>query len=344
MADNKKPTVYGEERVVEAEGGYREKPDPNEAELVMLYGPSGAGKTFAQLRAAPNFLWITAPGGTKPYRKALGGFAPCSLEVDSWGIEEVTEIIEQLAGKTNKATGKKFDGIAIDDGTLISDVTHQRKRNNHKTDYAYWDDLKAVFITFRQRARSCGLHVFGNWHEKGPEEKNGQLIRGGPKMPMKDLTESIPAMFDLVARCGVEDASFGAEATGFWPGTFIVDRNETRWVTKDRDGIALPKGPMNLGQLLRVAGYKLALPPGLEFFEEIIPKVADAIVKEPEAAQALSQDVADYTIKELKGKATFSDERIYTCVDWILSDIRDRATILSYHANRLEKFGVKVAI
>ena len=61
----------GTPQQVVSRGGFSDA--PTEPELALLYGPSGAGKTFAMLRAAPNFLWLAAPGALKPIAKALAG-------------------------------------------------------------------------------------------------------------------------------------------------------------------------------------------------------------------------------------------------------------------------------
>ena len=161
-------------------------------------------------------------------------------------------------------------------------------------------------------------------------------------MPAADLQESVPVLFDFVARCGVvSKPKLGSSKNEpeHWSGVFIVDRNESQWITKDRDGIAPPAGPMNLGQILRLAGYKLSRPPGLEFFDKLIDPVAAAIVAQEITEKQAYQEVAEATLGQLES-TNFDATLRRVCVDWILSDIKDRVFILTYHANSLKKYGV----
>lgn len=345
MAEAKSPV----QKQVTSDAGYRRTPD--EAELALIYGPVGSGKTFALLRAAPNFLWVVSPGGIKPYRQALGGYKPETITVTNWGIEQFTQLLSQVAGRKN-SYGMPFDGVVIDDGSLIAEVTYGQAKarvGGGGMSYHQWEELKQLFIRFRQEARACGLHVFSNFHEKAPEERDGHFTRGGPLLPVRQLIESIPATFDFVARATVEPGGVSALTRDFsvpdhWPGIFIVDRCEAQWVTKDRDGVAPPRGPMNLRQILLLAGYTLSLPPGLEFFDDVIPKVAEAFAFGAVDGRALNQDVATFVADKLKGQPNFDSARILACIDWALSDIRDRAMLLRYNANKLAKYGVQVTL
>lgn len=338
------------------ESGYVDRPtDPL---LFLEYGKPGLGKTFVMLRGAANFLWIAAPGGLKPLREALGGYRPVEINTMDWGIEELISILPQAATMKNKNTGAPFEGVGIDDWSHMADISYKRaeveyeRRCNSgemtRNKFAFWDIVKEPHLRFRQTARSCGMNVFANAHVRFPStDDKGVFHPGGPLLPMKQLSETVPQVFDLVLRGGIDAGApkIGEERSNtidFWPGVFLCDPRDSQWITKDRDGFALPKGPMNLGVLARCAGYKLGYPPGLEFFWELTYKVGDAIIAGGTTTNEkdLRQSVANETVKRLTGKPAFDRPRIECCVEWILTDIRDYVAIMRPRANRLGKFGV----
>ncbi len=280
-----------------------------EPAFVLIYGPSGAGKTTDCGYSFPNGLFIAARGALTSVRSVCG-YTPAQIEVQS--IDEVTDQILALSQQ-----GGKYDAIVIDDFSFLAEQQFslfEQQTQNSSNVFLKWGLLRDCVLRFRNAARYCKSHVILNCWERGPKSNmDGTRTRGGPMLSGK-LPESVPAMCDIVLRCGTEPLRKP------WPGVYKCEASPN-FVMKDRTDIAgrLGVAPMNLGELLRAAGHTISRLKGLEWQEEFVVKVSQEMI---EAGAANDTTLANkyYALLVEQGQ----DVRV---ARWTLRDALDRAVI-----------------
>jgi hypothetical protein len=269
--------------------------------MIAAYGPSGIGKTTDMIYSFPNALFIAAPGALKPGRFVIG-FEPESREAST--IMEATKIVEEEAKK------KKYTAIVCDDFSLLADQTVQRldgKFSGHKL----WGEVRNAVIDFRAAARQGGMHIAVTAHESPPKQNGGLFQRGGPRLPGR-MPEDFPTACDLVVRAAFEPNRRG------WHAVYRCTPDDTTWVTKDRHGVTPDRAPMNTAEILRAAEYQIPRAPGLEWQEELVEVLANALLASPEAeAELVAQGI------ELAREHTSDDLH----VRWVIRDALDRASL-----------------
>lgn len=277
--------------------------------FVLTYGPSGSGKTTDCGYSFPNGLFIAARGALKSVNSVCG-YSPAQIEVQS--IDEATDTILKL-----QQQGGDYDAIVIDDFSFLAEQQFamlEQKFARSSNVFAKWGALRDCVLRFRNAARYCKSHVILNCWEKGPKSSaDGSRTRGGPMLSGK-LPESVPAMCDIVLRCGNEPMRKP------WQGVYKCEQSNN-YVMKDRTDVCtrLQTAPMNLGEILRAGGYKVSRLKSLEWQEEFVEQVAQALLQGDGSQD--SQIANDYYQKLLENKI---DPRV---ARWTLRDAMDRAVI-----------------
>lgn len=284
---------------------------------VCLYGPSGSGKTTDCLYAMPRALYIATPGALKPSVGVVGFALHSSQIVDAPDLATVTKLLPKL--------NNDFDGVVVDDFSLLVERELARLESRH-TGFKLWGALRDSVLEFRDVARACKKHVLTNAHESPPQTKaNGKYVRGGPKLP-SDLPETFPVQCDLVLRAFNEPSR-----TGAWKMVYRCGPNDFSYVTKDRHSVTPDMAPMNVGEILRAAGYTLRRAPGLEWMEPVVEKIAQRAAEVPfqqhgQLAQQIVQFIAQSHTQDLRH------------IRWALRDGFDRWTIRVARQNILSGF------
>ncbi len=277
--------------------------------FVLTYGPSGSGKTTDCGYSFPNGLFIAARGALKSV-SSVCGYTPAQIEVQT--IAEATNTILELQKK-----GGNYDAVVIDDFSFLAEqqfAVIEKKFARSSNTFAKWGALRDCVIDFRNAARYCRFHVILNCWEKGPKSNtDGTRTRGGPMLSGK-LPESVPAMCDIVLRCGNEPMRKP------WTGVYKCEQSPN-YVMKDRTDVVsrLGTAPMNLAEILRAGGYQVSRLESLEWQEEFIEKVASELLKGDGSQDSV---VANDYFQKLKGNGI--DARV---ARWTLRDALDRAVI-----------------
>lgn len=277
--------------------------------FVLTYGPSGSGKTTDCGYSFPNGLFLAARGALKSV-SAVCGYTPAQVEVQT--IDEATQTILELQKK-----GGQYDSVVIDDFSFLAEqqfASIEKKFSRSSNAFAKWGALRDCVINFRNAARYCRFHVILNCWEKGPKSNNdGTRTRGGPMLSGK-LPESVPAMCDIVLRCGTEPMRKP------WTGVYKCEQSPN-YVMKDRTDVVsrLGTAPMNLAEILRAGGYKVSRLQNLEWQEDFVEKVAEELLKGDGSQDSV---VANEFFGKLKSNGV--DARI---ARWTLRDALDRAVI-----------------
>jgi hypothetical protein len=287
--------------------------DPGGPAFVVTYGRSGVGKTTDQGYSFPNALFLAAPGALKPL-PALCGFSPKVFDCAT--IDAATKAIEAAA------KAKTVDAIVVDDFSFMAEHTFNLLENKF-SGYKLWGKLREYVLDFRAAARYAGIHVVVNCWEQVPMTKpDGTRIRGGPKLS-GDLPEQLPAMADLVLRATFDPARRP------WGAVYRCDGG-LDWTGKDRDAGTPSPAPLNLGEILRLNGYRVSRLPTLPWQEEVVAGVAAKLLEgAPEGdGPILEAFYADLTAKGIDPRHA----------RWTIRDAWDRATLTRAKATRWATF------
>lgn len=277
--------------------------------LSLSYGPSGIGKTTDTGLSFPNALFIAAPGALQSIRN-VAGYEP--LVENASTLLDVTKLVSKVGEYRAKGADVKIDAVVVDDFSYLAEQTFaslEKKFNG----FRLWGELRDAVLDFRNAARFAKVHVVVNCWEQAPKDKpGGGRVKGGP-MLSGNLPEQVPAMFDMVLRCGLDPMRKP------WPGIYqcVADPN---YVMKDRLNIASAAhpAPMNMAELIRAAGYEVSRRADAVWQEEMVEKVSRAIL---ESGPAREKEVVNATYADLIKHVSVPMAR------WTLRDAMDRAVI-----------------
>jgi hypothetical protein len=277
--------------------------------LSLSYGPSGIGKTTDTGLSFPNALFIAAPGALQSIRN-VAGYDP--LVENATTLLDVTKLVSKVGEYRAKGADVKIDAVVVDDFSYLAEQTFaslEKKFNG----FRLWGELRDAVLDFRNAARFAKVHVVVNCWEQPPKDKpGGGRVKGGP-MLSGNLPEQVPAMFDMVLRCGLDPMRKP------WPGIYqcVADPN---YIMKDRLNVASAAhpAPMNMAELMRAAGYTVSRRTDAAWQEEMVEKVAKTII---EAGPGREKEVVNSTYIDLIKHVTVPQAR------WTLRDAMDRAVI-----------------
>lgn len=277
--------------------------------LSLSYGPSGIGKTTDTGLSFPNALFIAAPGALQSIRN-VAGYSP--LVENASTLLDVTKLVNTVGSYKAKGADTKIDAVVVDDFSYLAEQTFaslEKKFNG----FRLWGELRDAVLDFRNAARFAKVHVVVNCWEQAPKDKaGGGRVKGGP-MLSGNLPEQVPAMFDMVLRCGQDPMRKP------WQGIYqcTLDPN---YIMKDRLNVASAAhpAPMNMAELIRAAGYQISRHADMPWQEEMVEKVATSML---EAGPNQDKDIANKVYADLIRHATVPQAR------WTLRDAMDRAVI-----------------
>jgi hypothetical protein len=281
--------------------------------VVATYGPSGVGKTTELLYSFPNGFFVAPPGALKPAYHVVG-HVPASGEAQT--IMDATALVKSTA------KAGKHDAVIVDDFSLLAESTVnvlEKKLSGFKL----WGGIRDAVLEFRDVARHAGLHVILTAHESAPRTMNGTFIRGGPKLPGR-LPEDVPTACDLVLRAATDQNRRG------WHAVYRCTIDDPNWVTKDRHGVTPDRAPMNTAEILRMAGYTIRRAPGLEWQEELVTVLSQALVESPAAEEKALMAAAVDMCRE------HTENDLH--VRWVMRDALDRAALIRARSNVLNMF------
>jgi hypothetical protein len=292
--------------------------------FVVICGPAGCGKSVDITRAVgPTAVIAAAAGALKPIEPVLG--TTILMEYPATTIEEATKHLREL-GKAIAVGGKKMPVVpqwyVADEFSYMADRTWNRLEKRI-SGFALWGKMRDVCIEFRDAARESGIGVIASCWDQGPVTKSsGKFIRGGPQLP-SDLPEKFPGIADYIFQ-----AQHDVSRTP-WPWRYRT-RGDANWALKDRDHKTPMYAPMNLGEILRFAGYTLPRPAHVPWMDDVVEELAGHF-----SAVAAGQhgQLAEEAYQMLLGYG--HDPRH---VKWAVTDARDRALLRVAHAQSWAHF------
>jgi AAA domain len=306
--------------------------------LLLTYAPSGYGKTTDLVLSFPRFLFICQPGGLLP-AETVAGYRPNQIRTAKT-FDHLIQIVEQEKKKQEKAKDRIWDGICVDDWSLMSDTSlaefeqdYPIAQNGKKDTNAFWAKVRRKLLEVRDTLRYSDLHMICNAHERGPhnDERKG-YIPGGPALP-GTMPADMPKTFDAVLRVVPGDG------IPVWPFAYRADENDTSWVTKNRFNI-YGDFPMNLGEMLRLfygveGKWAIRRHESMPWQEEMVEKISQKLAPYPlnsEEHVVMRQRLMDSMRKRLP-EAT-NRQLVWTLRDGmhraVLRDLRERAILSRY--------------
>jgi len=234
--------------------------------LVMSYGSSGNGKTVDMGYSYPNALFIATRGSLLSIKNTCG-YMPATLDLPN--IQEATKLVMELKDNT------EFDAVVVDDFSHLADKTMVDIEKKYKG-WDVYSQMNQIVLDFRNAARYAGVHIAINCWEAHPKtnRNTGAFTRGGALLSGK-LPESLPALCDLVLRCGKDPMK-----PTQWKGIYKCQL-DTQYTMKDRFGVCynLDPVPQNIAEILRSANIPLSRLKGLEWQEEIVEQSSTAFLE-----------------------------------------------------------------
>ncbi len=286
----------------------------------ILYAPLKSGKTADALAAFPGAVYIAAPGALSAAESLWGYEQPKAHDLESF--RDVRQFAEKLPSGTV--------ALVVDDATLIADRTVNALKDRGVSGFDLWAAMFTTAIRMRDSLRRRGIHVVFTCHERGAHMDQGVRVKGGPSFPGQ-VAQKLPAAADLLLRAEARPG-----LTGFgWPMVYRTSPHAdwlqgSRYTTPDLC-------PMNLGEILRLAGFAIPRLRGLEWQEKIAEVVAGQImskgIADADHVKATLQAVKDYALAKLSK----SEPHVY----WALRDGYDRAMFRTANAaSRRSMWGV----
>lgn len=258
-----------------------------EPAFIVTAGESGEGKTLDQILAFAGCAVFAAQEGALKPAWSVG-----RVDLESMGRRVVIHTVEDaiklarylVANPVIK--GVRILAIVIDDLSLLMKNTYREiakvnpptNRKGEVDGFEVWDKVGDRVLEFAQVCRWAGLHVATSTHLRPPETVKDMntgifsFFKGGPEMPSRKLTRQLPYFADVVYLTGVEPGRTP------WHGVYKCIEGDPQFHMKDRHHIVRGQAPMNLGEILRFAGYILPRPQGLEWMEEVAEGIAQALL------------------------------------------------------------------
>lgn len=238
--------------------------------LDVVYGESGHGKTADVGRAFPRSVFLGPPGAFKPI-STTWGFKPEPL-VTVRTLYDVINLVVQI--KNDPASAEKFDGIVIDDVSVLGDNTLAQLENQFSNKQQMWGELMKTIKSLREIVRyGTPMHIGVTAHVQDAyvDDVSRRERPGGPKCGSRNTTSAWAYVADKCLRTESD------KSRKPFPVVYHCEPGSDRWLLKDRDSVAPRRGPVNLGEQHRAAGTTIRRLPGLEWQDEWAHRVDQEI-------------------------------------------------------------------
>ena len=317
---------------------------PSDPSFSIVYDFLKSGKTACVLAAfGDRAVYIAAPGALSP-AEAVWGFP-----------QPKAKDLETFADVRKFAEGNDVSGaiaLVCDDASLIADRTVNYYKMKGVGGYDLWGAVFTSAIRMRDTLRRRGMHIAFTCHPAPAGTREGVRHLGGPAFPGQ-IAMKLPAAADLLlrgeARPGAAASAAGADlglgagnggsladptaivatapaaSASFsfgWPRVFRTSLHPD-WMQGSRYGTP-DMAPMNLGEILRLAGFQIPRMKGLEWQENVAQALAQKLIEAPGLGDSarvrdILLKVKDYVLTRF----TKTEAHAY----WALRDGYDRAVL-----------------
>jgi len=210
---------------------------------ILIYGPSGIGKTSLAATLSGNTLLLDAEAGVSSIRKASNSIDVISLATDDKGIlldEEARferfktfcEFIEQ------DTTKKTYQNIFIDSLTEVSQNIMKHFESRYDG-FKMWGEYASAMVDLLKFFRDIGHYRVIFTALETSTETDGTIIYS-PNVGGKKAKEALLPVFDEVFRMIVDEEK----------NRFFVTQPTAKTLAKDRSGVLAPLEKANLGEVM----------------------------------------------------------------------------------------------
>jgi hypothetical protein len=290
---------------------------PHDPSFSILYADLKAGKSSDALAAFPRGVYIAAPGALAPAEQVWGFDQPPRHDLETF--KDISKFATSLNGSTL--------ALICDDATLIADRTANYLRGKGLNGWDLWAAVLSQAIHMRDTLRRRGFHIVFTCHPRTAHTDNGVRVRGGPSF-QGQCADKLPAAADFLLRAEARnDGLSGAPAVG-WHMVYRTGYSPD-WLQGSRYHTPDP-APMNLGEILRLAGYSIPRLPGLEWQEALADALARRLCDVGLGDAVLVQDA----LERVRDKALRSFTRSEAHAYWAVRDGYDRAVLWTAKAGQ----------
>lgn len=203
---------------------------------VLVYGPSGIGKTVLSA-TLPAPVLLSAESGSLSLKQAnlermYGVGNPLvTYNMPMILISTVDDLTQAYRWATESHEAKGFQSIALDSLSEIAEtVLNNAKRQVKDPRQAYGELIEKMETVIRSFRDLPNKHVYMSAKMEPNKDELTGITKYGPSMPGKQLAVKLPYFFDEVFRLGVNKDAQGN------PFRFLQTQPDLQYEAKDRSG------------------------------------------------------------------------------------------------------------
>lgn len=201
---------------------------------VLVYGPSGVGKTTL-CATAPAPIIISAEAGLLSLRK---------FKIPVIEIKTVEDLTEAHRWCMQSAEAAQFATVCIDSISEIGEVVlANAKRQVKDPRQAYGELLEKMMATIKAFRDLQGKHVYMAAKMEPVKDELTGVVRYMASMPGAKLGPQLPYLFDEVFRMGINKTPQGEAYR------FLQTQPDLQYDAKDRSGTLDPIEPPDLNHV-----------------------------------------------------------------------------------------------
>lgn len=187
---------------------------------IIVYGPSGAGKT-SLIPTLPTPIALSAEGGL---------LSITSADIPYIEIKSIADLHEAYAFLADSEEAKQYQSVALDSISEVAEVVLAAELKNNKDGRAAYGELNTKMQELIRAFRDLpNKHVYMSAKLEKSQDEMGRMLYN-PGMPGKSLTQGLPYFMDLVLALRVEK-----DADGMTQRALMCDSDGV-WLAKDRSG------------------------------------------------------------------------------------------------------------
>lgn len=296
--------------------------------LVLIYGPSGIGKTVDAAAAAGKGRLISQAGAFLSRLTYLGLPTEPRFQHRIRSLTEVRDLLNGLSEayavqREKNPTSFRPRPIVVDDGSLLSEACEadlRKELGGSKNKFAVPTALRAVVQDIRDTIRHMRALVILTCHEL--VEDDGAVL---PKLGSRNSSGSLSPLFDLTLHAKrVNDRPYQHQ------GAYEVQM-ELQATSKDRLSVARGLLPMNLRAILATQGVVCPRFPGLEWQDALAAEVQAVAARLAVGPDGLPDWGARADLWEAMLARELSRGRIEPHIAWALRDGLDTHELSVLH-------------